>query len=374
MSETKELTGFKKYCAEQNISITTQRILIEGLGGMAHGLFASLLIGTIFSTIGTYLFDLNYSIWGQEFALLMDSKTFAYAVQGAAMAGAIAYSMKSPPFVIYSCLAVGYATNSLGGAGGPLAVFFVTIIAVFLGKLVSKRTPVDLIVTPTVTIVGGVLIATLIAPPIGTAASALGNIIMWATNQQPFLMGVLVSAIMGIVLTLPISSAAICAALGLVGLAGGAAVAGCCAHMVGFAVASYRENGTNGLTAQGLGTSMLQVPNLMRKPILWLPAVVASIVNGPIATCLFKLKMNGAAISSGMGTCGLVGPIGVITGWLNPSDAALAQGEVAYAAGAMDWIGLVLIAIVIPAVVAWLVSELMRKKGLIRGDDYKLDL
>lgn len=374
MSETKELTGFKKYCAEQNISITTQRILIDGLGGMAHGLFASLLIGTIFSTIGTYLFDLNYSIWGQEFALLMDSKTFAYAVQGAAMAGAIAYSMKSPPFVIYSCLAVGYATNSLGGAGGPLAVFFVTLIAVFLGKLVSKRTPVDLIVTPTVTIVGGVLIATLIAPPIGTAASALGNIIMWATNQQPFLMGVLVSAIMGIVLTLPISSAAICAALGLVGLAGGAAVAGCCAHMVGFAVASYRENGTNGLTAQGLGTSMLQVPNLMRKPILWLPAVVASIVNGPIATCLFKLKMNGAAISSGMGTCGLVGPIGVITGWLNPSDAALAQGEVAYAAGAMDWIGLVLIAIVIPAVVAWLVSELMRKKGLIRGDDYKLDL
>lgn len=374
MSETKELTGFKKYCAEQNISITTQRILIDGLGGMAHGLFASLLIGTIFSTIGTYLFDLNYSIWGQEFALLMDSKTFAYAVQGAAMAGAIAYSMKSPPFVIYSCLAVGYATNSLGGAGGPLAVFFVTLIAVFLGKLVSKRTPVDLIVTPTVTIVGGVLIATLIAPPIGTAASALGNVIMWATNQQPFLMGVLVSAIMGIVLTLPISSAAICAALGLVGLAGGAAVAGCCAHMVGFAVASYRENGTNGLTAQGLGTSMLQVPNLMRKPILWLPAVVASIVNGPIATCLFKLKMNGAAISSGMGTCGLVGPIGVITGWLNPSDAALAQGEVAYAAGAMDWIGLVLIAIVIPAVVAWLVSELMRKKGLIRGDDYKLDL
>lgn len=374
MSGTTELAGFRKYMKEQNIEISVNRILVDGLGGMAHGLFASLLIGTIFSTISTYLFDLNYSIWGQQFSLLMDSKTFAYAVQGAAMAGAIAYSLKSPPYVIYSCLAVGYATNSLGGAGGPLAVFFVTLVAVFLGKLVSKRTPVDLLVTPTVTIVSGVLIATLIAPPIGTAASALGNLIMWATNQQPFLMGVLVSAIMGIILTLPISSAAICAALGLVGLAGGAAVAGCCAHMVGFAVASYRENGVNGLTAQGLGTSMLQVPNLMRKPVLWLPAVVASIVNGPLATCIFKLKMNGAAISSGMGTCGMVGPIGVITGWLSPSEAAMAQGEAAYSAGVMDWIGLLLIAIVIPAIVAWLTSEIMRKKGIIKPNDYKLEL
>lgn len=372
MSETKELTGFKKYCAEQNISFTTQRIFIDGLGGMAHGLFASLLIGTIFNTIGVYLFDLSFTLWGQEFALLVDSKTFAYAVQGAAMAGAIAYSMKSPPFVIYSCLAVGYAANSLGGAGGPLAVFVVTLVAVFLGKLVSKRTPVDLIVTPTVTILGGVLVAMLIAPPIGTAASWLGNLIMWATNQQPFLMGILVAAIMGIVLTLPISSAAICAALGLVGLAGGAAVAGCCAHMVGFAVASYKENKIGGLVSQGLGTSMLQVPNLVRKPVLWLPAVVASVVNGPIATCIFKMKMNGAAISSGMGTCGLVGPIGVITGWLSPSEGAIAQGEAAISAGFVDWIGLILVAVVIPAVVAWLTSEFMRKKGLIKEGDYKI--
>lgn len=372
MSETKELTGFKKYCAEQNISFTTQRIFIDGLGGMAHGLFASLLIGTIFNTIGVYLFDLSFTMWGQEFALLVDSKTFAYAVQGAAMAGAIAYSMKSPPFVIYSCLAVGYAANSLGGAGGPLAVFVVTLVAVFLGKLVSKRTPVDLIVTPTVTILGGVLVAMLIAPPIGTAASWLGNLIMWATNQQPFLMGILVAAIMGIVLTLPISSAAICAALGLVGLAGGAAVAGCCAHMVGFAVASYKENKIGGLVSQGLGTSMLQVPNLVRKPVLWLPAVVASVVNGPIATCVFKMKMNGAAISSGMGTCGLVGPIGVITGWLSPSEGAIAQGEAAISAGFVDWIGLILVAVVIPAVVAWLTSEFMRKKGLIKEGDYKI--
>lgn len=373
-NNTTELTGWKKYCKEQNIEFSVQRILIDGLGGMAHGLFASLLIGTIFNTIGVYLFDLNYTMWGQEFALLVGSKGFCYAVQGAAMAGAIAYSMKAPPYVIYSCLAVGYAANALGGAGGPLAVFFVTLVAVFLGKLVSKRTPVDLIVTPTVTILGGVLVASLIAPPIGAAAAWLGNIIMWATNQQPFLMGVLVAAFMGVMLTLPISSAAICAALGLVGLAGGAAVAGCCAHMVGFAVASYKENGVSGLSAIGLGTSMLQVPNLVRKPVLWLPAVVASIVNGPIATCIFKMKMNGAAISSGMGTCGLVGPIGVITGWLAPSEGAIAQGEVALAAGAMDWIGLILISLVIPAIVAWLTSELMRKKGIIKDGDYKVDL
>ena len=374
MDNTKELTGFRKYCAEQNISFTAQRIFIDGLGGMAHGLFASLLIGTIFNTVGVYLFDLNYTLWGQEFALLVDSKTFAYAVQGAAMGGAIAYSMKAPPYVLYSCLAVGYAANSLGGTGGPLAVFVVTLIAIFWGKLVSKRTPVDLIVTPTVTILSGVLAASLIAPPIGAAASWLGDLIMWATNQQPFLMGVLVSAIIGVILTLPISSAAICAALHLVGLAGGAAVAGCCAHMVGFAVASYRENGVAGLTSQGLGTSMLQVPNLLKKPVLWVPPVIASIVNGPIATCVFRLKMNGAAISSGMGTCGLVGPIGVITGWLSPSEDALAQGEAALSAGALDWIGLALVAVVIPAAVSWLVSELMRKQGLIKEGDYKLDL
>ena len=215
------------------------------------------------------------------------------------MGGAIAYSMKAPPYVLYSCLAVGYAANSLGGStGGPLAVFVVTLVAVFLGKLVSKRTPVDLIVTPTVTILSGVLTASLIAPPIGAAATWLGNLIMWATYQQPFLMGILVSAIIGVILTLPISSAAICSALHLVGLAGGAAVAGCCAHMVGFAVASYRENGVGGLASQGLGTSMLQVPNLLKKPVLWVPPVIASIVNGPIATCVFHLKMNGAAISS----------------------------------------------------------------------------
>jgi len=383
MANTTELTGFKKYCKEQNIEFSVNRIFIDGLGGMAHGLFASLLIGCIINTIGMYvplLKDIVVNPWASEALagdnLLIACKTAAYAVQGAAMAAAIAYSMKAPPFVIYSCLAVGYAANALGAQGGPLAVFFVTIFAVKAGKLVSKRTPMDIIVTPFVTIVVGVLVAFLIAPPIGKLAVALGTLVMKATALQPFLMGIFVSALMGIILTLPISSAAICAGLGLVGLAGGAAVAGCCAHMVGFAVASYRENKVEGLLSQGLGTSMLQVPNLVRKPILWMPAVVASIVNGPIATCVFKLQMNGAAINSGMGTSGLCGQIGLITGWANPlveNNPALGVDLAAATANpAMNWIGLIIVSFVIPAVVALATSEFMRKKGWIQLGDYSL--
>ena len=380
-----ELKGWAKYCKEQNIEFSTKRIFIDGLGGMAHGLFASLLIGCIINTIGMYvplLKDIVVNPWGSTALagdyLLIQCKTAAYAVQGAAMAVAIAYSMKAPPFVMYSTLAVGYAANALGAQGGPLAVFFVVVIAVFFGKLVSKRTPIDIIVTPFVTIVIGVLVAFLLAPPIGKVANLLGELVMKATALQPFWMGILVSALMGIILTLPISSAAICAGLGLVGLAGGACVAGCSAHMVGFAVASYRENGVQGLLSQGLGTSMLQVPNLVKKPILWLPPVVASIVNGPLATCLFKLQMNGAAINSGMGTSGLCGQIGLITGWAAPmceENAALGVDfAAATASPALNWIGLIVCSFVIPALVSWLVSELMRKKGLIKEGDYALDL
>lgn len=361
MSETGSFSAFMK---KQGISITFDRICIKALGAMAHGLFASLLIGTIIKTIGQNV---------PALAFMVDYGNYASAVTGAAMACSIGYALQCPPFVLYSLLAVGGAANTLGGAGGPLAVFFIALIAIFAGKLVSKTTPVDLIVTPFVTIMVGVFAATILAPPIGTFAIWLGKLIYMATNLQPFLMGIIVSASMGIILTLPISSAAVCAALGLVGLAGGAAVAGCCAHMVGFAVASYRENKVGGLLAQGIGTSMLQVPNLMKKPILWMPAVVASIVNGPIATCVFKLKMNGAPISSGMGTSGLVGQIGVWSGWLNPSEAALAFGEVAISPTAFDWIGLIVVSFVIPAIVAWLTSEFMRKKGMIVGDDLKID-
>ena len=257
-------------------------------------------------------------------------------------------------------------------------IFFIAVIAAELGKAVSKETKIDILVTPLVTILAGVALSAWWAPAIGTAASAVGDFVKWATVLQPFWMGILVSALMGIILTLPISSAAICAGLGLVGLAGGACVAGCSAHMVGFAVASYRENGVQGLLSQGLGTSMLQVPNLVKKPILWLPPVVASIVNGPLATCLFKLQMNGAAINSGMGTSGLCGQIGLITGWAAPmceENAALGVDfAAATASPALNWIGLVVCSFVIPALVSWLVSELMRKKGLIKEGDYALDL
>ncbi|MCL2124509.1 MAG: PTS sugar transporter subunit IIC [Oscillospiraceae bacterium] len=360
MSRTESISAFMK---KQGIEITWRRIALDAMGAMAHGLFASLLIGTIVNTLGTNL--------GIPF--LNQIGGFATAAVGAAMAVSIGYALKAPPFVLYSLIAVGQAANSLGGSGGPLAVFVIALIAVFAGKLVSKTTPIDLIVTPLVTIAVGVAAAYLLAPPIGRVASAFGYAIMWATDMQPFLMGILVSAIVGIVLTLPISSAAICSALGLVGLAGGAALAGCCAHMVGFAIASYKDNKVGGLLAQGIGTSMLQVPNLMKKPILWIPAVVASIINGPIATVLFKLKQNGPPIASGMGTSGMVGPIGVVAGWVSPSEAAVSAGEAVIVPGIINWLAIITVAIVVPVVVSWLVATLMRKGGLINDGDLKIE-
>jgi uncharacterized membrane protein len=353
---------FSAFLKKQGIDFSWNRLGIKGMGAMAQGLFASLLIGTIFNTLGTQLgIDFLNKVGG-----------FATGVTGAAMAVSIGFALEAPPFVLYSLVAVGQAANGLGGAGGPLAVYFITLIAIIAGKLVSKVTPIDLIVTPLVTIAVGVGVSYLLAPPIGKAASSIGIAIMWATDMQPFIMGILVSVIVGIVLTLPISSAAICAALGLTGLAGGAALAGCCAHMVGYAVASFRENKVGGLFAQGLGTSMLQIPNLVKKPVLWLPAVISSAVNGPVATCIFKLEQNGPAIASGMGTCGLVGPIGVVTGWLTPSEAALNAGQTV-GGSAFDWIGLVVTAFVIPAVFTLIASEIMRKKGIIQYGDLKIE-
>ena len=195
---------------------------------------------------------------------------------------------------------------------------------------------------------------------------------MWATTLRPFIMGIIVSAVIGIALTLPISSAAICSAFGLVGLAGGAAVAGCCAQMVGFAVMSFKENKTSGLLSQGLGTSMLQMPNIIKNPLIWIPPTLASMITGPIATCIFKMEMNGAAISSGMGTCGLVGPIGVITGWFSPSEQAVTNGASAISPGGFDWLGLVLICVVLPAVLSLLFGNILRKLGWIKDGDLKL--
>ena len=294
------------------------------------------------------------------------------AVSGPAMAVAIGYALQADPMVLFSLAAVGWAANAEGGAGGPLAVLVIAIVAAECGKAVSKETKVDILVTPGVTILVGVALAKLIAPPIGTVASAFGLMIDQATRLQPFLMGIAVSVLVGIALTLPISSAAICSVLGLTGLAGGAAVAGCCAQMVGFAVLSFRENRWGGLVSQGLGTSMLQMANIVRNPRIWLPPTLASAITGPIATCVFKLQMNGAEINSGMGTCGLCGPIGVWTGWLEPSATAAAKGAVAITPGFMDWLGLLLVCIVLPALLSWAFGLLFRRLGWIREGDLKL--
>ena len=349
----------KAFCKRKNIEISVKRYLIDALGAMAQGLFASLLIGTIISTLGTQL----------NIPILVTVGTYAKAAVGPAMAIAIGYALQAAPLVLFSLAAVGAAANELGGAGGPLAVLVVAIFAAEFGKAVSKETKIDIIVTPFVTIFVGVALSIWWAPAIGAAASAVGNAIMWATELQPFFMGIIVSVIVGIALTLPISSAAICAALGLTGLAGGAALAGCCAQMVGFAVASFRENKGGGLFAQGIGTSMLQMGNIVKNPRIWLTATLASAITGPIATCLFHLQMNGAAVSSGMGTCGLVGQIGVYTGWI----ADIEAGSKA-AITPMDWIGLIFVSFLLPGVLSWLFSVLFRKIGWIKEGDMRLDL
>ena len=333
-----EGTSSKK---ESKVKVYLHRYFIDAMSAMAQGLFASLLIGTIISTLGTQL----------NIPLLDEIGGYAKSAAGPAMAVAIGYALQAPPLVLFSLVAVGGAANTLGGAGGPLAVLVL-----------------DIIVTPLVTIFSGCGLAYLFAPYIGTAASSVGNLIMWATTQQPFLMGILVSVIVGVALTLPISSAAICAALGLTGLAGGAAVAGCCAQMIGFAVISFRDNGWGGFFAQGIGTSMLQVPNIIKNPRIWLAPTLASAVTGPVATCIFGMQMNGAPISSGMGTCGLVGQIGVYTGWLNDIAAGAKT-----AVTAMDWLGLVLICFVLPAVLSFVFDLIFRKIGWVKDGDMKID-
>lgn len=351
----------KAFLKRKNIEISAKRYGIDALGAMAQGLFASLLIGTIIATLGEQA--------GIEFLVKIGG--YAKSATGAAMAVAIGYALQCPPLVLFSLAAVGTAANSseVAGAGGPLAVLIVTIFAAEFGKAVSKETKIDIIVTPFVTIFVGVGLSLWWGPAIGAVASAVGGAIMWATELQPFFMGILVSVIVGIALTLPISSAAICSVLGLTGLAGGAALAGCCAQMVGFAVLSFRENKWGGLFAQGIGTSMLQMGNIVKKPVIWLPAILTSAITGPIATCVFKMQMNGAAIASGMGTCGLVGQIGLYTGWVND----VASGAKA-SITAFDWLGMVLVCFILPGVLTWLFGLLFRKVGLIKENDLKLDL
>ena len=354
-----------------------RRYFLDAMGGMAQGLFASLLIGTIIGTVGGYI----------PWAPLKDLLTMIASVckndfvVGAAIGVAMARAMGADPLVMYSSAIVGAGSYSIGlivnkatmevashylpGAAlaegmskltaGPGGCFFAVILAVELGMLVSKKTRLDILVTPLVTIIPAMLLARLISPYIAYAMFHLGNFINAATEYAPFWMGIVIAVVVGMILTLPISSAAICAMIGISGIAGGAATVGCCAQMVGFAVMSFRVNGWGGLVSQGLGTSMLQMGNICKKPQIWLPPTLAAAICGPLSTLIFKLECTG--VSAGMGTCGLVGPIGVIA----------ASGT-----GAMVWFGLLLLCIILPAVLSLAFSLLLEKLGWYQKDDLKL--
>ncbi len=368
------MSAFKRFLKRKDVVFTLQRYGIDALGAMAQGLFCTLLVGTILNTIGqqfgiSFLNEAIVTIGSGEGAVKYTIGGLCSAMVGPGIAVAIGFALHCPSLVLFSLIPVGFAANAMGGAGGPLAVYVIAIAASECGKLVSKETKVDILVTPIVTVLVGIGVASLVAAPIGAAASAVGDFVKWATVLQPFWMGILVSVVIGIALTLPISSAAICAALGLTGLAGGAAVAGCCAQMVGFAVMSFRENRWGGLVAQGVGTSMLQMPNIVKNPRIWIPPTLASAITGPLATCLFRLEMNGAPVSSGMGTCGFVGQIGVYTGWVSD----VASGAKA-AITAFEWVGMVLICFVLPAVLNVVFCEVLRKLGWIGEKDLKLEL
>lgn len=352
----------REFFAKKGVIPSWKTYFVTAMGAMAQGLFASLLVGTILNTLGAKL--------GIPF--LVDIAGYVGAnspVVGAAIGVAVAAALKADGLVLLSSSvvgAIGYmlgAQINVGGevisyAAGPAGSFFAVLVSCELGKLVSKETRVDILVTPLVVILSGYGVARLLCPVIAYGMYYAGAFVNSATEMQPFLMGILVSVTVGILLTLPVSSAAICAMIGISGLAGGAATVGCCCQMVGFAVMSFRENRWGGLVAQGLGTSMLQMGNICKRPVIWLPTILSSAILGPVSTLVFGLTNNG--VSAGMGTCGLVGPLGVIT-----------------AAGSMDatrWVGLILLCFLLPAALTLLFSELMRKLGWIRAGDLKLEL
>ena len=350
------------FLKRKDIEISAKRYLQDALSAMALGLFGSLLIGVIFDTLGTQ----TANLFGDNAvsAFCVEIGGIAKTYMGAAIGVAVAWSLKAPPLVLFTSVVTGMMGATMTGfgidvAGGPAGAFVAVALGAEFGKMVSKETKVDILVTPTVTILFGCAVAALVGPGVSAIMYGFGALVMRATEMQPFFMGILVSVIVGMVLTLPISSAALCTMLGLTGLAGGAATAGCCAQMIGFAVMSFRENGWGGVAAQGLGTSMLQMGNIAKNPLIWLPPTLASAITGPIATCLFKME-NGIAVASGMGTCGLVGPIGV----------AAAPGF----GSPMSWVSLILVCFVLPAVLTPLIAWPMRRAGWIKDGDCKLDL
>ena len=345
------------------------RIFIDGLSGMAQGLFATLIIGTIIQQIGTLI---GGSIGDMIFVI----GKVAASLTGAGIGIGVAYKFGCSQLVVVSSATAGmvgaFASKLLAGTvlvegtmvyagpGEPLGAFLAAYVGIELGQLVTGKTKIDILVTPLVTIGAGSLVGLILGPPITGFMTWLGSLINWGTEQQPFIMGIVVSVLMGMILTLPISSAALGIILNLSGLAAGAATVGCCCNMVGFAVASYRENKVGGLLAQGIGTSMLQVPNIVRKPVIWLPAILSSAILGPVGTMLLHMTSN--ATGSGMGTAGLVGQLMT---W---------QTMVATEAPMVVLIKILVIQIVLPAIVTLAISEFMRKKEWIKYGDMKLDL
>ena len=372
-SKSAKKTTFKEFLKSKDINVSAKTYFVDAMGGMAQGLFASLLVGTILSTIAKYVILIDNPAVKQLGHYIAQAGSLASAVTGAAIGVGIAFALKAPMLVMACAAAVGYFANAYPGSvgqcgifyldkpytAGPLGVFIAVIFAVEFGKMVSKQTKVDILVTPLVTLGVGFGVAYVTCPPIAIAMNWLGEFINTATTLHPFLMGIIISVVVGVILTLPISSAAICASIGIAGIAGGAALAGCCAQMVGFAVASYRENKWGGVISQGLGTSMLQMPNIMTHPQIWIPATLASAITGPMATMIFKLECTG--VSAGMGTCGLVGPIGCFS-------AMTESGNLNWYA----WLGMFCICFFTPAVLSLIFSEIMRKLGWIKPGYMKL--
>ena len=352
-------TRIREFLDKKGITLSPKVYFVDAMGAMALGLFATLLIGTIFGTVADYIPTGNVI---SEFFTNLES--YSKGATGIVLGIAIAHALKAPPLVMFCAGVVGMCGNALPFAyegqtitAGPAGAFICVLLAVEIGKLVSKTTKVDIIVTPAVTIGVGVLVAMLVCPAVAFAMYWVGYFVNYATNMMPFLMGIIIAVVVGVILTLPISSAAICAMIGISGLAGGAAVAGCCAQMVGFAVISFRENKWGGVIAQGIGPSMLQMGNIVKKQQIWIPATLASAITGPISTCIFKLECTG--VSAGMGTCGFVGPIGVFA-------------DMGFNANSI--VGVVLVCIVLPAVISLTISEIMRKLGWIKYGDMKLEL
>ena len=348
------------FLKRKDIEISSKRYLQDALSAMALGLFGSLLIGVIFDTLGTQ----TANLFGDNAvsAFCVEIGGIAKTYMGAAIGVAVAWSLKAPPLVLFTSVVTGMMGATMTGfgidvAGGPAGAFVAVALGAEFGKMVSKETKVDILVTPAVTLIMGGIGAKLIGPAIGWCMLKLGDLIMTATEWQPFVFGIVISVVVGLALTAPISSAALCIMLDLSGLAAGAATVGCCAQMVGFAVASYKENGVGGLVAQGLGTSMLQISNIIKNPWILLPATLAGAIVGPISTCL--LKMTNIPVGAGMGTSGLVGQIGTFTDMGFTLDTL--------------W-KVLLIQIVLPAVLTILMDQVLRRTGKIKDGDYKLDL